>query len=203
MAAKACVGRDALAVDSLRAGPLEEDLDCNRREAFAFLSETVRDELRRLQAFKAACLDGPDRLDREEAPLRALFDDSKEATLQVRYERERGLELHRALNQLVALKKLDVATEPLPPLEAPSETASPEPVRTSEPEAAPRNDPKGAPPQPSRRALKALRRRPQPRVARSSADVPSLEELLRARVPASWLSEGLPDTPACEFARHV
>ena len=100
-AALGCEGRPIYAV---RAQWLEAHGPKSFDQAFDTLFNIIRDEVTRLRARKET-LDAIAAIDRQEAADRAMFDDSKEAVLALRYESARDRELHRALADLQKKRK--------------------------------------------------------------------------------------------------
>ena len=100
-AALGCEGRPIYAV---RAQWLEAHGPKSFEQAFDTLFNVIRDEVTRLRDRKET-LDGIAVIDRQEAEDRAMFDDSKEAVLALRYESARDRELHRALADLQKKRK--------------------------------------------------------------------------------------------------
>ena len=107
--------------------------------AQAQLWEIITGELNRLADLKKYLLDPIDRLDRDSAEERAMFDDSKEGVLLRRYETACEREFHKAIADLMKLRK-EAALRPAPeaedaplPNEAIAEAAAEEQVVSNDP----------------------------------------------------------------------
>ena len=100
-AALGCEGRPIYAV---RAQWLEAQGPKSFDEAFNTLFNIIRDEVTRLRERREELAEIA-AIDRQEAEARAMFDDSKEAVLSLRYESARDRELHRALADLQKKRK--------------------------------------------------------------------------------------------------
>ena len=100
-AALGCEGRPIYAV---RAEWLEARAPRTSEEAFDILLKIIGNELTRLRE-RRVDLAKSAAMDRQEAEARAMFDDSKEAVLALRYETVRDRELRRALADLQKKRK--------------------------------------------------------------------------------------------------
>ena len=107
--------------------------------AQAQLWEIITAEMTRLSELKKNHLDPIERLDRDSAEARAMFDGSKEGVLLRRYENACGREFHRAIADLMKLRK-EAASRPAPEPEGPplrnepiAETSSEESVTSDDP----------------------------------------------------------------------
>ena len=107
--------------------------------AQAQLWEMITAELNRLGDLKKYHLDEIDRLDRDSAEERAMFDGSKEGVLLRRYETACEREFHKAIADLMKLRK-EAASRPDPepeeallPNEAITENDAEEPVTSNDP----------------------------------------------------------------------
>ena len=86
--------------------------------AQAQLWEVITGELNRLRELKQSHLDPIDLLDRESAQERAMFDDSQEGVLLRRYQTACEREFHKAIADLMKLRK-QAASRPEPEAEGP------------------------------------------------------------------------------------
>ena len=141
-AALGCEGRPIYAV---RAQRLEERTSMTSEQAFTLLGSMVQVEVARLRELKESRAERA-AIDRSEAEARAMFDDSKEAALLLRYESARARDLRNSLLDLQKKRKDEenaakrAEKETNNETEAPAESAPDK--RRSTRRTAPPNEPK-------------------------------------------------------------